>query len=117
MRQIKAFGLKADADHVRYFDKCHNKGFVIDDDIAVLGSQNITAAGVGPNRDASLVIWHRDANKYFADLFEYDWRRIARKQVRSDEGMAPVHLVHPRDEAPAPSGYRRISMAEFLGET
>ena len=117
LRQMKAFGLKADADHVRYFDKCHTKGFVIDDDIAVLGSQNITAAGVGPNRDASLVIWNRDANKYFAELFKYDWQQIARNRVRSEEGMAPVRLVHARDKSPAPSGYRRISMAEFLGET
>jgi PLD-like domain/Trypsin-like peptidase domain len=117
LRQMKAFGLKADADHVRHFDKCHTKGFVIDDNIAVLGSQNITAAGVGPNRDASLVIWNRDANQYFAELFKYDWQQSARSRVRSDEGMAAVRLVHARDEAPAPSGYRRISMAEFLGET
>jgi phosphatidylserine/phosphatidylglycerophosphate/cardiolipin synthase-like enzyme len=117
LRQMKSFGLKSDADHVRYFDKCHTKGYVIDDDIAVLGSQNITAAGVGPNRDASLVIWHGEANEYFAELFEYDWQRIARSRVRSDEGVAPVRLVHANDEAPAPSGYRRISLAEFLGET
>jgi hypothetical protein len=117
LRQMKAFGLKADPDHVRYFDKCHTKGFVIDDDISVLGSQNITAAGVGPNRDASLVIWNKDANEYFAELFKYDWQRIGRRRVRRNEGMAEVRLVHARDEAPAPSGYRRISMAEFLGET
>jgi hypothetical protein len=117
LRQMKKFGLKSDPDHVRYFDKCHTKGFVIDDDIAVLGSQNITAAGVGPNRDASLVIWHKGANEYFAELFEYDWLRIARTRVRSDEGMAPMRLIHVSDEAVAPSGYRRISLAEFLGET
>ena len=116
VRQMKAFGLKADADHVRYFDKCHTKGIVIDDNIAVLGSQNITAAGVGPNRDASLVIWNKDANAYFAEVFQYDWQN-AQNRVRSDERMIPVRLVHARDEAPAPSGYRRISMAEFLGET
>ena len=116
VRRMKGFGLKVDGDHVRFFDKCHTKGIVIDDNIAVLGSQNITAAGVGPNRDASLVIWHNDANKYFADVFQYDWEN-AQNRVRSDEGMAPVRLVHARDEASAPSGYRRISMAEFLGET
>jgi hypothetical protein len=117
LRQMKAFGLKADPDHVRYFDKCHTKGFVIDDDISVLGSQNITAAGVGPNRDASLVIWNKDANEYFAEVFKYDWERIGRRRVRRNEAMAEFRLVHARDEAPAPSGYRRISMAEFLGET
>ncbi len=117
LRQMKAFGLKTDVDHVRYFDKCHTKGFVIDDEIAVLGSHNITAAGVGPNRDASLVIWNREANQYFAELFQYDWQQIGRRRARRDEGMAPMRFVHARDEAPAPSGYRRISMAEFLGET
>ena len=71
---------------MRFFDRCHTKGFVIDDGIAVLGSQNITAAGVGPNRDASLVIWHKEANKYFAQLFEYDWREVAQSRVKSDAG-------------------------------
>jgi PLD-like domain/Trypsin-like peptidase domain len=117
LRQIKAFGLKADPDHVRYFDKCHTKGFIIDEEIAVLGSQNITAAGVGPNRDASLVIWHKDANDYFARLFEYDWQQIGRSRVRVDEGVSAVHFVHAGDESVPPSGYRRISLAEFLGET
>jgi PLD-like domain/Trypsin-like peptidase domain len=117
LRQMKAFGLRADPDHVRYFDKCHTKGFVIDDEVAILGSQNITAAGVGPNRDASLVIWHKDANDYFARVFEYDWQQIGRSRVRVDEGVAPVRLVHAGDESLPPSGYRRISLAEFLGET
>jgi phosphatidylserine/phosphatidylglycerophosphate/cardiolipin synthase-like enzyme len=117
LRQMKAFGLKADADHVRYFDKCHTKGIVIDDEIAVLGSHNWTAGGTGPNRDASLVIWHPKANKYFADLFDYDWSQIARNRVKTVESTAPLRIVSAGQEAPVPPGYRRISLAEFLGET
>lgn len=116
LRQMKKFGLKADEDHVRYFDKCHTKGIVIDDEIAVLGSHNWTAAGTGPNRDASLVIWDRRANRYFSRLFEYDWKQIARKRT-SNEAVSPVRVVSATDESPTPAGYRRISIAEFLGET
>jgi len=63
------------------------------------------------------VIWHPKAAAYFARLFEYDWRQIASSRARSDEGVAPVRVVPAGDEAPAPAGYRRISLAEFLGET
>jgi hypothetical protein len=117
LRQLKAFGFKADGKHIRYFDTCHTKGIVIDDEIVILGSQNWTAAGTGPNRDASLVIWHKDANAYFAKIFEYDWRQIEANRARTDEGMSRIRLVGTRDESPAPPGYRRISLAEFLGET
>lgn len=117
LRQLKAFGLKANSNHIRYFDKCHTKGIVIDNEIAILGSQNWTAAGTGPNRDASLVIWHPNANAYFARVFEYDWRQVAQTRVRRDESASPMRFVPAGDEAPTPAGYRRISLAEFLGET
>jgi hypothetical protein len=117
LRQMKTFGLKADADHVRYFDRCHTKGIVIDDEIAVLGSQNWTAAGTGPNRDASLVIWNKDANAYFAKLFEYDWEQLATNRVRSNESLSPVKVAMAGQESVTPRGYRRVSLAEFLGET
>jgi hypothetical protein len=117
LRQMKAFGLKVDAGHVRYFDKCHTKGIVIDDEIAVLGSQNWTAAGTGPNRDASLVIWHKDANKFFATVFQYDWDQVARNRSRVNESLSPIKVVMAGEEAVMPPGYKRISLAEFLGET
>jgi hypothetical protein len=84
----------------------------------VLGSQNWTAAGTGPNRDASLVIWDSRANDYFADVFEYDWKQVAKNRVRSDERVSErVQFVTPGAEMPVPAGYRRMSLAEFLGET
>jgi hypothetical protein len=118
LRQMKAFGLKADAQHVRYFDTCHTKGMVIDRNIAVLGSQNLTAAGTGPNRDASLVIWHERANDYFAELFEYDWRQVAENRIRVETPTREsIRLIQADLEAPTPAGFRRISLAEYLGET
>ena len=116
LRQMKAFGLKVGARHVRFFDKCHTKGLVIDDNIAVLGSHNWTAGGVGPNRDASLVIWHPEANRYFAEIFEHDWNHVATGGVPSPAPES-VMFLRPDAEAVIPKGYRRISLAEYLGET
>lgn len=118
IRRLKKFKIKTDKDHLRYFGTCHTKGIVIDDEIAVLGSQNWTAAGTGPNRDASLVIWHRQANKYFADLFEYDWEQIASNRARTEGAPSkPIRIVRAGAETPVPSGYQRISVADYLGET
>jgi hypothetical protein len=118
IRQMKKFGLKADAAHVRYFDTCHTKGFVIDHNIAILGSQNLTAGGTGPNRDASLVIWDERANAYFAELFEYDWQQIAQHDGRPElMRMESLRFVRSELEAATPAGFRRVSLAEYLRET
>ncbi|MCA1459847.1 trypsin-like peptidase domain-containing protein, partial [Bradyrhizobium sp. NBAIM18] len=118
IRRLKKFGIKTGKDHLRYFETCHTKGVVIDNEIAVLGSQNWTAAGTGPNRDASLVIWHREANKFFADLFEYDWEQIATNRGRTESAPArPIRIVRAGAETAVPSGYRRMSVADYLGET
>jgi phosphatidylserine/phosphatidylglycerophosphate/cardiolipin synthase-like enzyme len=118
LRRLKAFGIKTDANHVRFFDTCHTKGLVIDRDVTVLGSQNWTAAGTGPNRDASLLIRHEHANAYFAELFEYDWEQVAYNRVRPERPLRDaIRLIPAGVEAPTPRGYRRISLAEFLGET
>ena len=117
LRNLKKFGIKADDEHARYFDKCHNKGIVIDDDIVILGSQNFTAAGTGPNRDASLVIWHKEANEYFRKVFEHDWNNVATNRADTEMPDAAVQFVPAGAEVPTPAGYRRISLAEFLGET
>jgi len=118
LRAMKKLGLRTDADHVRFFDKCHTKGIIIDDNIVVLGSQNWTAAGTGPNRDASIVIWNEEANTYFTELFEYDWSQVAHSRVRFDEEIVgPVRIVSATFREAPPSGYRRISLGEYLGET
>jgi V8-like Glu-specific endopeptidase len=118
IRKLKKFKIKTDADHLRYFGTCHTKGIVIDKTIAILGSQNWTAAGTGPNRDASLVIWHPEANAYFAELFEYDWDQIASNRTRPEMAAGkPVQFIAPGAEAPLPPGYVRMSLAEYMGES
>jgi V8-like Glu-specific endopeptidase len=118
LRRLKKFKMKVGPDHIRFFDTCHTKGIVIDNDIAVLGSHNWTAGGTGPNRDASLVIWDRRANAYFAKLFEYDWRQVARNRIRLERVIPEsVRFIPAGAETTLPDGYQRISLSEFLGET
>ncbi|UVC19338.1 phospholipase D-like domain-containing protein [Mesorhizobium onobrychidis] len=118
IRRLKKFGIKTDPEHLRYFGTCHTKGILIDDGVAILGSQNWTAAGTGPNRDASLVIWNREANAYFAELFEYDWAQVASNRTHAESAFpSPLTIVPAGVETPVPKGYRRVSIAEYLGET
>ncbi|GKX32536.1 MAG: serine protease [Rhizobiaceae bacterium MnEN-MB40S] len=117
LRRLKEFGMRTDADHIRYFDTCHTKGMIVDDHTVMLGSQNFTAGGTGPNRDASLVIRNARANAYFASLFEYDWSELARNRWRGEAASGAVRFVTPGAESATPAGYRRISLAEYLGES
>jgi len=50
----------------------HAKGAVIDD-VAVVGSANWSAAGLGANREAAIVARASDVADYFAAAFEHDW--------------------------------------------
>ncbi|MBF9034413.1 hypothetical protein HKCCE2091_09190 [Rhodobacterales bacterium HKCCE2091] len=118
LRRLRELGFPVGPDHVRFFDKCHTKGIVVDDDAVVLGSQNWTGGGTGPNRDASLLIRHPRAAAYFAEIFDYDWTHLARNRIaRESLAARPVLTVPAGAESPPPPGYRRISVAEFLGET
>lgn len=51
----------------------HNKGFVIDSEIAVVSSQNFSPAGVHDNRDAGVIIENVKVAKYFDKVFMSDW--------------------------------------------
>jgi phosphatidylserine/phosphatidylglycerophosphate/cardiolipin synthase-like enzyme len=53
----------------------HNKGFVIDSNIAVVNSQNFSPAGVHDNRDAGVILEHADVAKYFEAVFLSDWKK------------------------------------------
>jgi hypothetical protein len=68
-----------DLSHVKIQNSVHNKGFIIDDDTAVLGSQNWSGDGVLRNRDASVIIKNKNAAAYYADIFMHDWNHIASK--------------------------------------
>ncbi|MFO0614465.1 MAG: phospholipase D-like domain-containing protein [Polyangiaceae bacterium] len=60
---------------VRVMEKHHTKGMVVDGKRVLLGSHNWSAAGVTLNRDASLLIDHREVAQYYAEAFRIDWGR------------------------------------------
>jgi hypothetical protein len=118
LRRLKEFGIRTGPDDIRFFDTCHTKGIVVDDEHVVLGSQNWTGDGTGPNRDASLLITHPDANAYFAELFEHDWRNVAEHIVaEAPPSRRPVRFTRSGSEAGVPPGYKRVSLADFLGDS
>ncbi|HEV2842802.1 MAG TPA: phospholipase D-like domain-containing protein, partial [Chthoniobacterales bacterium] len=62
-------------DRVKLQRGNHNKGILIDDKIAVVGSHNWTGQGTTENRDASLIIRDADVTAYYTKLFLHDWKR------------------------------------------
>lgn len=117
IRRLKAFGIRTDAGALRFFPKNHTKGMVIDDHATMLGSQNLTAAGTGPNRDASLIVRHPRAVAYFAELFRHDWTQYGAHRAPESAPSRPFHIARggARPEA-ARAGYVALSLADFLSE-
>jgi len=117
MRRLKSFGMRTDRDHMRFFPKNHTKGMVVDDHAVMLGSQNLTGGGTGPNRDASLIIRNRKANAYFAEIFSHDWTQYGDHRPAPDrENVRPVRISRAGARIEAPEGYVALSLGEFLGE-
>ena len=70
-----------DLSQVRIQANVHNKGMIVDGEIAVVGSQNWSEQGVSQNRDASLTIHNRDAAQYWNAIFMHDWTNMAVQQA------------------------------------
>ncbi len=66
---------------VRIQNGVHNKGFVVDSEKVVLGSQNWSSDGVLNNRDASVIIENPLAAQYYEKLFVHDWTRLAKQSI------------------------------------
>lgn len=66
-----------DPQSVRIQHGVHNKGFVIDSNVVMLGSQNWSGQGVLQNRDASVIIYNEQAAQYYENVFLQDWENLA----------------------------------------
>ncbi|MDA9435971.1 phospholipase D-like domain-containing protein [Bradyrhizobium sp. CCBAU 51627] len=87
----------------------HNKGFVIDSQIAVVSSQNFSPSGVQTNRDAGVILEHAGIAKYFESIFLSDWQKIKPAMAgaaggRGKKGAGP--------KAPAKRGPTRKAKAK-----
>jgi len=108
---------KFDMDNIKVQVGCHTKAIVVDadhpDQTAVLfGSHNLTNTGALHNRDASLLVRDGEVAAYFSRIFAFDWDTLATQQT--DELIGGVRLALPGEATPP--GFRRVSLAELLGE-
>jgi phosphatidylserine/phosphatidylglycerophosphate/cardiolipin synthase-like enzyme len=72
-------------------DRVHNKGIVVDSEVAMVSSQNWSSAGVLRNRDAGVIIRNEEVAKYFEAIFLDDWANRANKKL--------VDVSHPATKA------------------
>ena len=113
-RNAVEFGF--DKSRIRFFSTCHTKGIVVDKKRVLLGSQNWTGAGTKFNRDASLLIDNADAAAYFADIFEFDWAKIATDKVPPDPAPTrPARASAGDEEAVLPAGFRVVPWNAWSG--
>jgi phosphatidylserine/phosphatidylglycerophosphate/cardiolipin synthase-like enzyme len=106
-----------DTDFVKTQKKCHTKAIIVDsadeDNAAVLfGSHNLTTSGALFNRDASLLVRDFEVASYFQKIFDFDWEVLATQSA--DEEIGGVRIAQPNEETPP--GFRKVSLAEFMGE-
>lgn len=107
LERIKKFGF--DMSRVKLQLRCHTKGIVVDSEIVLFGSHNLTNEGTLYNRDASLLVYDPEVAQYFAKIFEYDWANLA--QQRAEEVVGGIRIAQPNE--PTPPGFRRVSRAEL----
>jgi phosphatidylserine/phosphatidylglycerophosphate/cardiolipin synthase-like enzyme len=87
IEKMKAAGADLTAN-IRLQPNVHNKGFIVDDKIVVVSSQNFSPAGVSDNRDAGVLIESPEIAQYFKPIFEADWKK-AKPAVASGAGPVP----------------------------
>jgi len=86
----------------RFQPACHNKTIIIDGKVVMFGSHNWSNEGVKTNRDASLVFDDEEIAAYLAQVYDYDWIRLA---------TAHPTQARPRvakDGEEPPTGFKRV---------
>lgn len=111
LERIKDFGFNT--DFIRLQKGCHTKGIIVDTSEVMIGSHNLTNMGSLFNRDASLLIRDPEVAKYFEKIFLLDWNTLAKQEA--DELVGGMRIARPGEETPI--GFRRISLAELLGDS
>jgi hypothetical protein len=111
IERLKDFGI--DTDFIKVQLRCHTKGIIVDGKEVILGSQNITNQGALFNRDASLLVRDAEVAEYFEKVFLFDWDTLATQEA--DELVGGMRIAQPGEETPL--GFRRVSVAELLGES
>jgi PLD-like domain len=83
LEQLRIMGLDV-VSSVKIQKNVHNKGIVVDGATVLVSSQNWSADGTLRNRDAGVIIYHRDAAQYFQQVFLHDWENLAAAKALPD---------------------------------
>lgn len=79
LEQLQSAGI--DATNVHIQNNLHNKGIIVDSVVVAVGSQNWSPPGVTTNRDATLVIYNKEAAEYWEAIFLHDWANMSMQHV------------------------------------
>jgi phosphatidylserine/phosphatidylglycerophosphate/cardiolipin synthase-like enzyme len=71
----------------------------------MFGSHNWSNEGVKTNRDASLIFYDAEIAQYLAQVYEYDWERLATAKP------TPPRARVAKDGEPTPKGHKRVSFS------
>ncbi len=110
---LKAYGFDvANRDLFRLQAATHTKGIVVDDARVLIGSHNWSGPGTTRNRDASLKFDHAGIAKYYAAVFDHDWKNLAKARVPGPGDMPRV--ARPTRDATTPPGFARIPWGAYF---
>jgi phospholipase D-like protein len=88
---MKTFGI--DLARVRWRNRNHTKGIVVDSAAVLVGSHNWSFDGTVLNRDASLIFFDEEIARYFEDVFFYDWENWSRDAVQIREKNPVIEMI------------------------
>jgi hypothetical protein len=96
------------AGNFRFQPACHNKCIIVDKSVAMFGSHNWSNEGVKTNRDASLIFNDREIAEYLAEVYDYDWSRLA----TAHPARARPRVAKPGEETP--EGFARVAFSDVF---
>lgn len=95
-------GLGFPREALRFQPACHNKTIIVDGKVVLFGSHNWSNEGVKTNRDASLIFYDEEVAGYLAEVYEYDWDRLATARPTARRPRVA------REGEEAPAGFVRV---------
>ncbi len=79
---LREEGIKVKTEN--YAGKMHMKAIIIDDNISILGSMNLTKSANNKNDENVLIIKNKEIAKYLKSVFQYLWEKIPDKYESYD---------------------------------
>jgi phosphatidylserine/phosphatidylglycerophosphate/cardiolipin synthase-like enzyme len=115
LEEMERFGLRL-GKHIRYINPrylvhCHNKLIIVDRASVLVSSQNWSDPAVAKNREGGLLLRYPAIARYYASLFNVDWRTGLRTLRRT--GL-PHGLSSIPPGVPAMPDTIEVSLGDYL---